>query len=147
MWIAVDKRRRPATKQALRERIWRLLERRRVGRFPLPLADRIPNFAGAEAAAERLAALPEWRAAQALKCNPDAPQRAVRLRALREGKDVYVAVPRLADALGAFSTSTRSGWAIVWRQPPRSKAPGRSARRSRRRSCPTSTSSWPAAWP
>jgi 5-formyltetrahydrofolate cyclo-ligase len=98
MWIAVDKRRRPATKQALRERIWRLLERRRVGRFPLPLADRIPNFAGAEAAAERLAALPEWRAAQALKCNPDAPQRAVRLRALREGKDVYVAVPRLADA-------------------------------------------------
>src|SRR5262245_44977048 len=98
MWIAVDKRRRPSTKQVLRERIWRLMERRRVGRFPLPLADRIPNFTGAEAAAERLAALPEWRAARTLKCNPDAPQRAVRLRALREGKDVYVAVPRLADA-------------------------------------------------
>jgi 5-formyltetrahydrofolate cyclo-ligase len=98
MWITVDKRRRPATKQRVRERIWRLLERRRVGRFPLPLAERIPNFAGAETAAARLAALPEWRAARALKCNPDAPQRAVRLRALREGKDVYVAVPRLADA-------------------------------------------------
>jgi 5-formyltetrahydrofolate cyclo-ligase len=98
MWIAVDKRRRPATKQTLRQRIWRLLDRRRVGRFPLPLAERIPNFAGAETAAARLAALPEWRAARALKCNPDAPQRAVRLRALREGKDVYVAVPRLADA-------------------------------------------------
>jgi len=86
---------RTASKQAVRERIWSLLTRRRVGRFPLPLNDRIPNFAGAEQAAARLAALPEWRAARTLKCNPDAPQRAVRLRALREGKDVFVAVPRL----------------------------------------------------
>lgn len=92
----MDKRRRPTTKQALRVRVWTLLERRGVGRFPLPLTDRIPNFAGAAEAADRLAALPEWRAAKRLKCNPDAPQRAVRLRALREGKDVYVAVPRLA---------------------------------------------------
>jgi 5-formyltetrahydrofolate cyclo-ligase len=94
----VDKRRRPASKPALRERIWALLERRGVGAFPLPLAGRIPNFTGAAQAAERLAALPEWRRAQQLKCNPDAPQRAVRLRALREGKHVYVAVPRLTDA-------------------------------------------------
>ena len=47
LWIAVDKRRRPATKKALRKRVWALLERRGVGRFPLPLTDRIPNFAGA----------------------------------------------------------------------------------------------------
>jgi 5-formyltetrahydrofolate cyclo-ligase len=92
----VDKRRRPPTKDALRTRVWALLERRGVGRFPLPLAGRIPNFDGASEAAERLAALPEWRAARRLKCNPDAPQRAIRLRALRDGKDVYVAVPRLA---------------------------------------------------
>jgi len=77
-------------------RVWAVLERSGVGRFPLPLTDRIPNFAGAAEAADQLAALPEWRAAQSLKCNPDAPQRAVRLRALREGKNVYVAVPRLA---------------------------------------------------
>src|SRR2546422_7305968 len=32
-----------------------------------------------------------------LKCNPDAPQRAPRLRALREGKTVFMAVPRLTD--------------------------------------------------
>jgi 5-formyltetrahydrofolate cyclo-ligase len=94
----VDKPRRPVSKQALRERTWALLERRRVGAFPLPLAGRIPNFTGAARAAERLAALPEWRRAQRLKCNPDAPQRAVRLRALREGKHVYVAVPRLTEA-------------------------------------------------
>lgn len=78
--------------------MWRLLTRRRVGRFPFPLEDRIPNFTGAERAAERLAALPVWRAARTLKCNPDAPQRPVRLRALRDGKTVYVAVPRLRSA-------------------------------------------------
>ena len=89
---------RTASKQALRERTWALLTRRRVGRFPMPLDDRIPNFAGAEQAAARLAALPEWGAARTLKCNPDAPQRPVRLRALREGKEVYVAVPRLRAA-------------------------------------------------
>jgi len=85
-------------KQAIRERMWTLLERRRVGRFPFPLAGRIPNFRGAEAAAARAATLPEWKAAKRLKCNPDAPQRALRLRALREGKIVFMAVPRLTRA-------------------------------------------------
>jgi 5-formyltetrahydrofolate cyclo-ligase len=94
----VDKRQWRATKDALRKRVWTLLERRGVARFPLPITDRIPNFAGAVEAAQQLAVLPEWRAAQRIKCNPDAPQRAVRLRALREGKDVYVAVPRLTAA-------------------------------------------------
>ena len=84
-------------KQALRERIWKLLERRRVARFPFPVVGRIPNFRGAEQAAARVAALPEWQAARRLKCNPDAPQRALRLRALREGKIVFMAVPRLTE--------------------------------------------------
>ncbi len=85
-------------KQALRERVWIQLEARGVGRFPVPLAGRIPNFAGAETAATRAAALPEWQAARRLKCNPDAPQRPVRLTALREGKHVFMAVPRLRQA-------------------------------------------------
>src|SRR5262245_64200579 len=85
-------------KQTLRERIWTLLERRRVARFPFPTTGRIPNFQGAEAAAARAAALPEWQRARRLKCNPDAPQRALRLRALREGKIVFMAVPRLRQA-------------------------------------------------
>jgi len=84
-------------KQKLRQRIWTLLERRRVARFPFPVTDRIPNFQGAEQAAARAAALPEWKAARRLKCNPDAPQRALRLRALRDGKIVFMAVPRLTD--------------------------------------------------
>jgi 5-formyltetrahydrofolate cyclo-ligase len=85
-------------KAAIRERVWSLLTARRVGRFPLPLHDRIPNFAGAEAAARRLTELPEWQAARRIKCNPDAPQRAVRLAALRDGKTVFMAVPRLRAA-------------------------------------------------
>ena len=63
----MDKRRPARTKQALRARIWSLLERREVGRFPLPLAHRIPNFAGAAEAADLLASLPEWRAARRLR--------------------------------------------------------------------------------
>jgi 5-formyltetrahydrofolate cyclo-ligase len=73
------------------------MEGERVGRFPLPLADRIPNFAGAEDAARLAAMLPEWKAARRLKCNPDAPQRPVRLQALRDGKIVFMAVPRLRE--------------------------------------------------
>ena len=87
----------PADKQKLRERIWTLLERRHVARFPFLVTGRIPNFLGAEQAAARAAALPEWQSARRLKCNPDAAQRALRLRALREGKIVFMAVPRLTD--------------------------------------------------
>lgn len=84
-------------KQRIREQIWELLEERGAAAFP-GARGRIPNFVGASAAADRLAGTAEWRAARTLKCNPDAPQRYVRLRALREGKVVYMAVPRLRDA-------------------------------------------------
>jgi len=84
-------------KAELRRWMWDLLEREGVVRFP-GAQGRIPNFDGAEEAARRLASLPVWRAARAIKCNPDSPQKPVRLRALREGKVVYMAVPRLRDA-------------------------------------------------
>jgi 5-formyltetrahydrofolate cyclo-ligase len=67
----------------------------RVARFP-GAAGRIPNFTGAEAAAERLRGLPEWQRARTLKANPDSAQLPVRQRALQDGKTVYMAVPRLA---------------------------------------------------
>ncbi|WNV90228.1 5-formyltetrahydrofolate cyclo-ligase [Umezawaea sp. Da 62-37] len=57
---------------------------------------RIPNFIGAHIAADRLAALPAWKSAQVVKAVPDKAQLPVRARALREGKIVYMAVPRLA---------------------------------------------------
>jgi 5-formyltetrahydrofolate cyclo-ligase len=85
-------------KQAIRERIWDTLEADGIARFPYPPHDRIPNFAGADRAADRLAATDAWRTAAAIKANPDAPQLPARRRALHEGKPVYMAVPRLRDA-------------------------------------------------
>src|ERR1700729_3585397 len=67
----------------------------KVARFP-GAAGRIPNFTGAEAAAERLRAQRAWQAAGTLKANPDSAQWPVRQRALEDGKTVYMAVPRLA---------------------------------------------------
>jgi 5-formyltetrahydrofolate cyclo-ligase len=80
----------------VRERVWRLLEREQAARFP-GARGRIPNFKGAEAAATRLAELPEWQAARVVKANPDSPQLPVRRQALRDGKVLYMAVPRLSD--------------------------------------------------
>ena len=84
-------------KARIRERIWRLLEERGVAAFPRPVYGRIPNFVGAERAAERLFETPEWRRARVVKVNPDAPQRPVRLRALQEGKLLIMATPRMRE--------------------------------------------------
>jgi len=86
-----------AEKAALRERVWRDLDRPGIARFPKP-ANRIPNFVGAEAAARRLADTAEWGDASTLKANPDSPQWPVRQRALEDRKVVYMAVPRLAGS-------------------------------------------------
>jgi 5-formyltetrahydrofolate cyclo-ligase len=81
-------------KQEVRDRAWAALRAAGGARFP-GVEGRIPNFVGAERAADLLASTPEWRNARALKSNPDAPQLPVRARALAEGKRVYMAVPRL----------------------------------------------------
>ena len=83
-------------KAALRETVWARMGVPGVRRFPAP-DGRIPNFVGAEAAAERLAATEEWVGARTLKANPDSPQLPVRARALTDHKTVFMAVPRLAD--------------------------------------------------
>lgn len=84
-------------KQAVREAVWDDLEARGVARFPYPPHGRIPNVAGADEACRRLTETAAWRAADTLKANPDAPQLPVRRAALRAGKTVYVAQPRLRD--------------------------------------------------
>lgn len=84
-----------AEKQRIRERIWDRLEREGIARFPFPPHGRIPNFAGAEAAAERLFDDPLLQKARRIKVNPDAPQRPVRRLALERGLVVYMPTPRL----------------------------------------------------
>jgi 5-formyltetrahydrofolate cyclo-ligase len=85
-----------AAKAAVRQDVWSAMRAAKVARFP-GAEGRIPNFTGAEAAAERLRATPMWQAAGTLKANPDSAQLPVRQRALEDGKTVYMAVPRLAD--------------------------------------------------
>ncbi len=86
-------------KQRLRELVWSRIDSAPDVRRAPGAVGRIPNYVGAEAAAERLAALPEWQRAQVLKMNPDSPQLALRARAIEDGKLVYMAVPKLASEL------------------------------------------------
>ena len=84
-------------KESIRQTVWETLDAKGIARFPFPPHGRIPNVAGAKQAAAHLAKTSEWEAASILKCNPDAPQRPVRKRALDSGKVVYMAVPRLRE--------------------------------------------------
>ena len=89
-------------KWTIRKRIWDLMEAQDIARPPRPVHHRIPNFDGAELAAERLAELPEFQQADCVKVNPDTPQKAVRYRVLDEGKTLLTPQPRLRT--GFFST-------------------------------------------
>ena len=84
---------RNSAKDILRFEVWSLLEERSVSIGPV--WSRIPNFIGAEKAAHKLAELEIWKTAKIVKSNPDSPHVPVRLRALEDGKLVYVPVPEL----------------------------------------------------
>jgi 5-formyltetrahydrofolate cyclo-ligase len=116
-----------AAKAALRQEVWDAMSDAHVARFP-GAAGRIPNFAGAETAAERLRGMPEWQAARTLKANPDSAQWPVRQRALEDGKVVYMAVPRLAEREPFFALDPDH-----LAEPPRKAASIKGASRSARR--------------
>jgi 5-formyltetrahydrofolate cyclo-ligase len=99
----------------------------RVARFP-GAEGRIPNFTGAEAAAERLRGTDAWQTARTLKANPDSAQLPVRQRALEDGKTVYMAVPRLAEPEPFFALDPDH-----LSEPPRQAASISGAARSARR--------------
>jgi 5-formyltetrahydrofolate cyclo-ligase len=116
-----------AAKAALRQEVWSAMRAAKVARFP-GAEGRIPNFTGAEAAAERLRTLPVWQAAETLKANPDSAQLPVRQRALQDGKTVYMAVPRLAEPEPFFALDPAR-----LSDPPRKAASTAGASRSARR--------------
>ncbi|MGY0057731.1 5-formyltetrahydrofolate cyclo-ligase [Streptomyces sp. LZ34] len=78
-------------KQAVRERVWALLESTHGD-----VTGRIPSFIGADSAAARLAEHLSWQAASVIKAVPDKAQLPVRARALQDGKRIYMASPKLA---------------------------------------------------
>jgi len=82
-------------KEQLRNRIWDLLERKNVAIFPLPVRGRIPNFVGSDKAASLVRTLPEWKKAKVVFANPDSAQKKIREFALKEGKILIMASPRL----------------------------------------------------
>ena len=84
------------SKEAVRRDIWRSMDREGVSRFP-GAGGRIPNFAGAKGAAERLTRHPAWTNAEVIKANPDSPQTHARRMALAQGKLLVMAVPRLRE--------------------------------------------------
>jgi 5-formyltetrahydrofolate cyclo-ligase len=116
-----------AAKAALRQEVWSVMRAAKVARFP-GAEGRIPNFTGAEAAAERLRSTDTWSAARTLKANPDSAQWPVRQRALEDGKTVYMAVPRLAEPEPFFALDPDH-----LTEPPRKAASISGAARSARR--------------
>jgi 5-formyltetrahydrofolate cyclo-ligase len=94
-----------AAKQRIRERMWNHLEREQA--VEPGVRGYIPAFHGADTAADRLASLPVWQAAQVIKSVPDCAQQPVRERALHDGKLLYMAVPTLADELPFYLLDPR----------------------------------------
>ncbi|HKR48129.1 MAG TPA: hypothetical protein VJT72_00875, partial [Pseudonocardiaceae bacterium] len=92
-------------KQVVRKRVWSRLAQA----SPEPYGQ-IPDFVGAAAA--RLAELPAWGRAQVIKANPAQPQLPVRGWALREGKLVYMAVPKLAAHRAGKRVPLRQRWDV-----------------------------------
>jgi len=71
------------------------MEEDNIAVFPRPVFHRIPNFVGAEKAAQNLRFLPEYKSARVVFCNPDSPQRPVRENVLSDGKTLVMATPKL----------------------------------------------------
>lgn len=70
------------------------MEEKNIARFPSPWG-RIPNFKESDKAAEKLMELKEWKKARVIFANPDAAQQKVRELALKDGKLLIMASPRL----------------------------------------------------
>lgn len=85
-----------ASKAAVRDRVWTALEE--AGAVPPGVHGHIPDFVGSEAAARRLGELPGWRQARTVEVSPDRAQEPVRALALADGKVLFMAVPKLAEA-------------------------------------------------
>jgi 5-formyltetrahydrofolate cyclo-ligase len=93
------------SKDEARSDIWQRLTDEGAARFPFPVEGRIPNFDGADRAAERLFDRLGIAQLNAVKINPDSPQKPLRRLALESGLVVFVPSPKLTDGFYKFDPS------------------------------------------
>ncbi|MEZ0346434.1 MAG: 5-formyltetrahydrofolate cyclo-ligase [Infirmifilum sp.] len=101
-------------KEELRRKVWSRMVSEGVALPPFPVEGRIPNFRGAELAARRLAEDDIFQEAKVIFCNPDSPQRHVREAALRAGKVLIMASPRLRSGFLLLDSSRIPGNALSY---------------------------------
>jgi 5-formyltetrahydrofolate cyclo-ligase len=82
-------------KQKMRERIWKTLEDKELLNTTKTCYGRIPNFKGAEEAAQMLRGTKKWKDSKIIFSSPDSAQTRVREYALRDGKLLIMASPKL----------------------------------------------------
>jgi len=82
-------------KANIRERIWGILEKRRISLPPKPIVGRVPNFIGADLAAFKVTKLRVFGKADVIKVDPDSPLKPFREIALKNNKILVMPTPRL----------------------------------------------------
>ena len=130
------------TKDEVRNEVWKAMDREGVSRFP-GAEGRIPNFAGAKLAAEKLAGHRLWKRARVIKANPDSPQTHARRVGARGGQDGDHggAAPARPPPLPPARPEASSRKAAIQRGGDDQGRAASTAGSSPSRSCPRSTSS------
>ncbi len=96
-------------KENIRNKIWNRLKENDVARFPFPVEGRIPNFEGADRAADRIMSLDLFKESSRVKVNPDSPQRPIRTEVLKQEKTLLVPSPRLRSGFYQLQREELSG--------------------------------------
>ncbi len=84
-------------KERIRNLIWNTLENNNLSKPPKPPYGRIPNFLGSTEAAKLLKNTKEWENSRVIFSSPDSAQKKVRELALRDGKLLIMASPKLKE--------------------------------------------------
>jgi 5-formyltetrahydrofolate cyclo-ligase len=84
-------------KEEIRHRVWKRLEEEEVALPPKPCWGRIPNFKGAEIAAEKLRKMKTYQRSAVISVNPDSPQRCIREMVLQDDKTLIMGTPKLEE--------------------------------------------------
>lgn len=82
-------------KSEIRKQIWYALEKKNISKPPKPSYGRIPNFKGAIEASMNLRNTDEWKNSMVIFSSPDSAQQKVRELALKDGKILIMASPKL----------------------------------------------------